>query len=107
MNITIQPYRKESILIKDATKCSHSKNDSLYLVQGSLPDERLQNGLMIKRNDVYFDLRAFDLSLQIIEQSNLRNGSFENIRDIVIKKYKQTQDAYKFYGNRTMFSVTI
>ncbi|MCX5817002.1 MAG: hypothetical protein NTX75_12305 [Proteobacteria bacterium] len=107
MNVAIQSYRKESILIKDAIKQFCSKNDSLYLLQKNLPDERLQNGLAIDRNNVYFDLRTFDLSLQIIEQLNLRNDTLENGRDFFIKKFKQTQAACKVYENTTTFSVTI
>jgi hypothetical protein len=97
-NTAIQPYQRESILIKDIRKQSRSRNVSIYPVAKNTPDERLQNSLTISRNNVYFDL-----SKQIIEQSDLRNIDPENIRDIFIEKYEQTKVAY----NRSTFSVTI
>jgi hypothetical protein len=107
MNIAIQPYRKESILIKDATEQPRPKNDSLYIEQRNLPDKSLRNGLAIDRNGVYFDLGTFDLSQQIIEQSNLRSDILEKGRNLFIIKYKQAQVVNKLYGNTTTFSVTI
>jgi hypothetical protein len=97
-NTAIQPYQRESILIKDTRKQSRCKSVSIYPVERNTPDEGLQSSLAIIRNDV-----RFDLSKQIIEQSNLRNSDPENVRDIFIEKYEQTKVAY----NRSTFSVTI
>jgi hypothetical protein len=97
-NVGIQPYRRESILIKDVIKQTRSKNVSIYPVERNTPDQRLQNITTISINDVHFDL-----SKQIIEQSNLMCGNLENGTDIFIKKYEQTEVAY----SRSTFSMTI
>jgi len=107
MSLAVKPYQKENILIQDATRQSRPKNDSLYLVQKTLQKEKLQNKLAIDKSGAFLNTASFDLRVEILEQSNPGRDAFENVRNVFIEKFKQTQSVCKIYGNTTTFSVEV